>query len=152
MLSQVFRRGGRPGAPGTRLQTDHSSAVMLSGVASIFLLATESKHLRFVSQLHARYTHQRRQSIVVSSLELRQEQPQIPFDYTQGRLSTLSATRRSLRMTVLGWDLCFPRSPAAADETWESKKLNQPARVNQFSRSKIPAAPIPPPTHIVTMP
>ncbi len=30
------------------------------------------------------------------------EQPQVPFGYAQGRLSTPSAARRSLRMTVLG--------------------------------------------------
>ncbi len=48
----------------------------------------ESKHLRFVSQRHGQYTHQRCQSSIVSSLKLREEQPPIPFDYAQGRLST----------------------------------------------------------------
>ncbi len=65
-----------------------------------FLLATESKHLRFVSQLHGQYAHQRCQSSVVSSLELREKQPQI---------LRLVAAGDSLRMTALGWDLCFPR-------------------------------------------
>ncbi len=63
---------------------------------------TKSKHLRFVSQFHARYTHQRRQSSVVSSLEPRQEQPQI---------LRLVAAGDSLRMTVLGWGTCVSFQP-----------------------------------------
>ncbi len=116
--STTLRAGS--GAPGPRLQTNHSSTVMLSG---------ESKHLRFVSQLHGQCTHQRCQSSIVSSLELRQEQPQI--------LRLRPPRRTTLRMTVVGWDLCFPRFQNRDPSTSSEQALGHPAAARSFKRCHV---------------